>query len=188
MSENVQEKQKSSKLVVILLIVLIVLILAGIVTGIVIFGKKNNDGSSAEGEVEPAVTIGYQGNGVVALGEDEFVKTMEEMIKQAEEGMMDLRYKNIADSNDGVNFNCMIGNSENNIYDMYFNIYLETDLDKQILLTGLVPPGSMIEEFESEIPLDPGEYTATLVFTQVKEDHATICGQVMVVLTLVVNE
>ena len=187
MSENVQEKQKSSKLVVILLIVLIVLLIAGIIIGVILFGKRNNDDSSPD-DIEPAVTIGYEGAGVVALGEDEFVKTMEEMIKQAEEGMMDLRYKNIADSNDGVHFNCMIGNSENNIYDMYFNIYLGTDLDQQILLTGLVSPGSMIEEFESEIPLDPGDYEATLVFTQVKEDHATICGQVMVVLTLVVNE
>ncbi|MDE6596676.1 MAG: hypothetical protein K2K44_11815, partial [Oscillospiraceae bacterium] len=132
MSENVQEKQKSSKLVIILLIVLIVLILAGIVTGIVLFGKKNNDDFSAEGE--PAVTIGYEGAGVVALGVDEFVNTMEEIIRQAEEGMMDLRYKNVAYSDDGVNFSCMIGNSENNLYDMYFNIYLGTDLDKQVLL------------------------------------------------------
>ena len=76
MSENVQEKQKSSKLVIILLIVLIVLILAGIVTAIVLFGKQNNDDSSAEGEDDPAVTIGYEGNGVVALDEGEFVKTM----------------------------------------------------------------------------------------------------------------
>ncbi len=187
MSENVKEKQSPSKLVVILLIVLIVLLIAGIIIGIILFGKRSNDDSSPD-DVEPAVTIGYEGAGVVALGEDEFQKTMEEMIKQAEEGLMDLRYKNIAESTDGVHFDCMIGNSENNIYDMYFNIYLGTDLDQQILLTGLVSPGSMIEEFESEIPLDPGEHEATLVFTQVKEDHATICGQVMVVLHLVVNE
>lgn len=186
MSENVQEKQKSSKLMIIL-IVLIVLLIAGIITGIVLFLKRDNNSDDDE-EIEPAVTIGYEGNGIVALSADEFQKTMDEIMKQAEEGMMDLRYKNIADSNDGVHFNCYIGNSENNLYDMYFNIYLGTDLDKQILLTGLVSPGSMIEEFESEIPLDPGDYEATLVFTQVKEDHSTICGQVMVVLTLVVNE
>ncbi|MBD5140488.1 MAG: hypothetical protein HDT25_03605 [Ruminococcus sp.] len=187
MSENVQEKQKSSKLVIILLIVLIVLLVAGIIIGIVLFGKRSNDDSSADGE-EPVVTIGYEGAGVVALGEDEFQKTMEEMIKQAEDGLMDLRYKNIAESTDGVHFDCMIGNSENNIYDMYFNIYLNTDLEQQILLTGLVPPGEMIETFESEIPLEPGEHEATLVFTQVKDDHATICGQVMVVLRLEVSE
>ena len=185
MSENVQEKQKSSKLVIILLIVLIVLILAGIVTAIVLFGKQNNDDSSAEGE--PAVTIGYEGNGVVALDEGEFVKTMEEMIRQAEEGMVDLRYKNTAESDDGVNFICYIGNSENNIHDMYFNIYLNDDFEQQILLTGLVPPGAMIETFESEIPLDPGEYSATLVFSQVGEDHASMLGQVLVTITLVVN-
>ena len=91
MSENVQEKQKSSKLVVILLIVLIVLLIAGIIIGVILFGKRNNDDSSPD-DIEPAVTIGYEGAGVVALGEDEFVKTMEEMIKQDEEGMMDWRY------------------------------------------------------------------------------------------------
>ena len=185
MSENVKEK-KSSKLVIILLAVVIVLLIVGIIIGVILFSKRNNDDSTEDGE--PVVTIGYEGAGVVALGEDEFKKTMEEMIRQAEEGLMDLRYKNIAESTDGVHFNCMIGNSENNLYDMYFNIYLNTDLEQQVLLTGLVPPGEMIETFESEIPLDPGDHEATLVFTQVKDDHATICGQVMVVLHLVVNE
>ena len=186
MSENVKEKQSPSKLVIILMIVIIVLLIAGIIIGVILFKKFNNNDSSPDGE-EPAVTVGYEGNGVVALDEGDFVKTMEEMIRQAEEGMVDLRYKKVAESNDGVNFNCYIGNSENNIHDMYFNIYLDDELEQQILLTGLVPPGSMIEEFKSEVHLDPGDYEAILVFTTVDDDHATMLGQVLVSISLVVN-
>ena len=185
MSENVQEK-KSSKLVVILLIVLIVLVIGGVITAIVLL-NKNNDDISAEGDEETAVTIGYQGQGVVALGEDEFRRIWDQMQREAEEGMIDLSYKNVAVSEDGVHFECQLGNPISNKYDVYYNIYLDNDLEQQVLLTGLVPPDSQISTFESEIPLDVGEYESTLVITQIEDDHATIHGQAYVVLKLIVT-
>ncbi|MCH5349917.1 MAG: hypothetical protein J1E40_11385 [Oscillospiraceae bacterium] len=189
MSENVQEKKSSSKLVPILLIVVIVLLIGGIVAAVVLLTKNNSgDDPSAEGDGEAIVTIGYEGNGVVALDEDELKRILEEMQREADEGMIDLTYKNVAVSTDGVHFACDLGNSPSNRYDMYFNIYLDNDINKQVLLTGLVPPGSSLSTFESEIPFEPGNYTSTLVITQVGDDHGTIVGQVMVVLELIVGE
>lgn len=187
MSENVQEKKSSSKLVPILLIVVIVLLIGGIVAAVLLM-KNNGDDSAAEGDGEAIVTIGYEGNGVVALDEDELKRILEEMQREADEGMIDLTYKNVAVSTDGVHFACDLGNSPSNRYDMYFNIYLDNDINKQVLLTGLVPPGSSLSTFESEIPFEPGNYTSTLVITQVGDDHGTIVGQVMVVLELIVGE
>ena len=181
MSDNTQVK--NSKLVPILLIILIVVAVGGIITAL--FLLLNKDGGSGE-DGEPAHTIGYQNEGVVALSPDDLQKIMEDMVVQAEEGMVDLNYRHMAYSTDGVNFACDLGNSAANRYDMYFNIYLDDEFQEQVLLTGLLPPGSELESFVSEIPLDPGEYESVLVFTQVADDHATIVGQAMVVLTLVV--
>lgn len=190
MSEKVRDK-KNSKLVIILMVVIIVLLIAGIVTAIVLFGKQSDDGGSSaesEDETEPAVTIGYEGNGIVALSEDELKAQWERMMKEAEEGMVDLEYKNQAVSTDGVNFSCKIGNSISNKYDMYAGIYLDDALTEQVVLTGLVPPGSEISSFKSDIPLDPGEYRAILVYTQVDDDHATIVAQTTIIITLVVGD
>lgn len=186
MSENTQVKKSSSKVVIILLIVLILLVAGGIVTGVVIMLDRGEGASLPEGG-EPAITVGYEQNGVVAFDEDELQKWMEEAVQQAQEGMMDLSYKNVAVSKDGVHFSCSLGNPITNRYDMFLNIYFNHDLEQQMLLTGLIPPGTKIESFVSEIPIPPGEYEATLVFTQLEDDHATLCGQSMVVLNIIVT-
>lgn len=186
MSENVQEKKSSSKIVVILLIALILLVIGGIITAVLLLRNRGSeDEPSAEGE-EPAVTIGYEGNGVVALSEDELQRILDEMQRTAEEGMVDLNFQNMAVSEDGVHFECKLGNPISNKYDEYFQILLNNDPDQQVLLTGLIQPGAELANFESEIPLEPGEYRSTLIITQIEDDHATIVGQAMVVLHLVV--
>lgn len=184
MSENTQVKK--SKLVPILLIVLIVVAVGGIVTAVLLLLNQNNGGSGEDRE--PVNTIGYQNEGVVALDPDELQKIMEEMVEQAAEGMMDLSYKHVAYSTDGVNFACDLGNPVSNRYDMYFQIVLNNEEQDQVLLTGLLPPGSEMETFKSEIEFEVGDYEAILIFTQVDDDHATIVGQSMVILNLIVTD
>ena len=189
MAENVQKKD-SSKTVTILLIVLILLVIGGIAAGAILLSNRNvdEDSSLAQGEETTAFTIGYEMNGVVALGEEALQDAFNEMARKAEEGMMDVQYQNVIHSKDGVNFTCSLGNSETNRYDMYLNIYLDYDLDQQMLLTGLIPPESKIDSFKSEIPLKPGRYEAMLVFTQIEDDHATIHGQSKVALIVIVGD
>lgn len=184
MSENVKEEKKSSKTVIILLIIIIVLLLAGGITAVVFLMKKDTEPIPEEGG---NVMIQYD-QAAVALDEDAFRQQFGDAMKKAEEGQIALRYKNIAYSNDGVNFTCDIGNSPANTKDLYFNIYTDTTFEEQILLTGLVPPGQGITEFKSEIPFEPGEHEAVLVFTKVEDDHATMLGQAKVTYTLVVEE
>ena len=183
MSENVKEEKKSSKTVIILLII-IALLLAGGITAFIFFMNKDNADLPDEGG-NPLIQYD---EAAVALNEDEFKKQFADAMKKAEEGQIALRYQNVAYSNDGVNFTCDIGNSSANDKDVYFNIYTDATFTEQILLTGLVPPGQGITEFKSEIPFEPGEHTAVLVFTKVEDDHATMLGQAKVTYTLVVEE
>lgn len=178
-------KKAPAKSVIILSAIIGVLVIGLVVTAVLFL---LNPGGSADDGRTPDITIGYEQNGVVAIKPDDINAIFGQMVDEAQDGMMDLSYKHIALSADGVNFVCSLGNSASNKYDMYMNLYLDNSLEQQLLLTGLIPPGSKIEEFESEIPLDPGTYDAILVFTQVASDHATIKGQVMVVLHLVVTD
>ena len=180
MSENIKEKK--SKLVPILLIIIAVLLAGGIIAAVLILLNQNK--TEGADDREPSFTIGYEQNGVVALDPDDFQQLMEGLVIQAQEGMMDLTFRTIAISEDGVNFACDLGNDIANRYDMYLNIYLDEAMEQQVLLTGLLPPGAKLESFKSEIPLEVGEYESILVFTQVDDDHATIVGQSMVSLTL----
>ena len=187
MSENVKEK-KSSKTVVILLIVLIILVIGGVVAGAMLLQNQRVDEFSGNAEETTAFTLGYENNGIVVFGEDELSKKLEEAYAKMEDNMINIQYKHIIESADGVNFACYIGNPITNDYDMYLGIYLDNDYSKQMLLTKLIPPGSLMEYFESEIQVEPGTHEAILAITQVEDDHATIHGIVQVVLTVIVGD
>lgn len=176
--------QKLSKTEIILLVIIIALIAAvGIVLTMLL--TKENDVQPPKNGSDEGI-IKYD-EAAVALNAEDLQEQLDEMQKKADDRQMALRYQKIAYSSDGVNFKCEIGNSPANNYDMYINIYKDPELTEQILLTGLIPPGSGITEFESEIPLESGTYNTTLVLTQVEDDHSTFHAQLMVVLDLVVE-
>jgi len=180
MAENAREK-KSSK-IVILIVIMAVILLALIGVVIYLFLAK-------EPEEEPVPNNGgiiqYEAH---VVNYEDAQRVYDEMQKRADEGTVDVSYVVNAYSEDGVNFTCDIENPVTNDYDMYLNIYKDADFKEQILLTGLIPPGSGIKEFESEIPLDPGEYKTVLVMTLVEDDHSTLHGQSKVYLNLHVDE
>ena len=183
MSENVKEEKKSSnKTIVILLIIVILLLLAAGIVAAAFIMKKDAD---LPDEGDNGGLIKYEA-GVVNY--EDAQRVYDEMQERAKEGMVGVHYSNNARSEDGTHFTCFIENPTRNGLDMYLNIYKDEDMTEQILLTGLIPPGSGIEEFESEIPLEPGEYKSVLVMTLVEDDHSTLHGQTKVFLNLYVGE
>ena len=191
MAKNAQKVKKPSKTELIMLVIILVLLAACGIALIMLLTPKNDVqpeeiGVQSEKNSTDEGIIKYD-EAAVAFNADDLQEQLDEMQKKADEQQMALRYQKIARSSDGVNFKCEIGNSPANKYDMYINIYKDPELTEQILLTGLIPPGSEITEFESEIPLESGTYNTTLVLTQVEDDHSTFHAQLMVVLDLVVE-
>jgi ABC-type Na+ efflux pump permease subunit len=192
-----ENKDSKSKLIIIVLIIVIVLLVVGIGAGAIFFlnSGKNQDTpavtTALSDSAEPAgssnpLILDYDA-AAVALDEDSLSKAVEELREKAQSGYVNLKFKNLATSDDGIHFQCYLGNSDGNIYDMFFNIYKDATLSEQIYLSGLVSPGNVIESFDSEIKLDPGEYSAIIMFTSVSDDHTTMISQVPVEITLVVN-
>jgi hypothetical protein len=100
---------------------------------------------------------------------------------------MTLKMKTTAHSTDGLNFACALANSPDNRYDMFMTLYLD-ETGEELYKSGLIPLGMEIGTFQINRKLDPGTYDATLVYTQVNDDKATIHSTVNVGLTLSVAE
>ncbi len=186
MSENnVTEKKNSSAVKILLIILIIVVVVVGGVIGAIFLLKDKNDSNSQEtGDNVPK--LAYEDNVVIIDDKDALQKAVDEMHEKAEKGNLALEFKENAISTDGKNFVCSIGNSEKNYYDMYIQL-IDVETNEEIYLSGLIPLGSQIEQFESNIEYEKGDHKAYLILTQVDEDHSTIVGQVTVYLTLTVE-
>ncbi|MBD5081344.1 MAG: hypothetical protein HDT44_06215 [Ruminococcaceae bacterium] len=179
-----EAEKKKNKTLLIVIIVLAVLIIAGLTTVIVLL--LNKDDKPIQDNNNNGGLIDYQ-PGVIGVNVDDFQAEFDQAVKDMQNSSIGIIFNNYAVSEDGKNFKCYLGNAEGNGKDIYFNIYKDISFSEQILLTGLIPPGSGIDTFESEIDLDPGQYEAVLVLTKVDDDHSTILTQTNVQITLQVN-
>lgn len=180
-----EKAEKNNKTLIIVIIVAAALIIAGLVTVIVLLLGKE-DTAPIDDNKPSGGLINYQ-QGVIGVDVESFQEKFDQAVKEMQESSIGLVFNNYAISDDGVNFKCYIGNAEGNTKDMYFNIYKDMSFSEQILLTGLIPPGSGIDTFESEIDLEPGTYEAVLVLTQVDDDHSTLLAQTNVQIKLYVK-
>ncbi len=139
--------------------------------------------------------IGYATSGVVATEPETFQDVVDQMYENARQPGIALQFKNLMVSDDGVNFACFIGNSEDNAYDMFISIYADEALTEELFLSELLRPGTRFEQVTFQKKLDPGEYTGYLVFTQVEDEKQSddtylqvIRAQVPITINIVVNE
>lgn len=112
-------------------------------------------------------------------------------IEPAEYGWIDLTYNYQAFSKDGVNFSCLLSNAASNQYDLYFDLYADADLTDEIFLSGLLPPGTALEQIELNHALPVGTTTVYVVFNQVdtgEDGNQTIVNQTVVTVDFVVAE
>lgn len=191
-----EKKDSKSKILIIFLIIVIVLLAAGVgLAAVFIF--NNNPDSPVDTLSTQAVVAEQKSNdnplvldydsSAVALDEDTLAKRFAEMQEKAKNGYVNLEFQNTAFSSDGINFTCHFANSASNTEDMFVNIYKDVTLTEQIYLSGLMAPGTVIEKFVSEIKLEPGEYSAAILFTTVADDHQTMTSQTPVEITLSVG-
>lgn len=188
MSPRTDNKKKKKGAVIVITVMAICLLTLSVVLIVLFFNGKIGLPYDPIRDNMTDGKLKYDSAAIV-LDSDELRQEAEKLLEKTEEGYISLTHKNTAVSSDGENFECYIVNGLENDYDMYVNIYTDNTAQEQVLLTGLIPPGSGLEHFRSEIKLEPGSYEGLLVITQVEEDHMTIHGgQLFLALKLVVNE
>lgn len=177
------KKQPVKRWLVPALLAVIILLLAIVLVIVMTRGKE-----SADIPDNNTPKIGYAEGTTVVEDPDALQKAVDEMFEKAKEGSIALEYKNGAQSSDGINFSCYIANSLSNSYDMYLQIFADSELTDQLLLTGLLRPGSAFDQITLDHSLDPGTHRVYVAFTQVEEDLATIHAQVFVTMDFTVTE
>jgi hypothetical protein len=192
-----ETKDSKSKVIVIILIIVICLLLAGGTAAALIILNSNNNSAEANNAVSPETTtaaatseknpliLDYD-DSAVALDAEGLERQIEAM-KNAD-GRFSLEYKNEAFSSDGTHFECYLANSEKNKEDVFIAIFKDVTMNEQLYLSGLVRPGTSIQGFESEIPIDSGTHSVVCMFTSVSDDHETMTSQISVELKLTVNK
>ncbi len=173
----------------------VVLVAAGILVGRMAAQASSQPPAQAAVSDAPGTglnRIGYDAN-VVVDDPETLQQAVDEMYAQAQEPGVTLEFKEVAVSDDGKNFACYIGNAAENAYDMFIAIYADQALTDELYLSGLMRPGTRFEQIELERTLEPGEYTAYVVYTQVKDEEEEeiqvqkIQAQVASAITLIVN-
>jgi hypothetical protein len=181
------EKEKSNTKLKVVFALVIVALLA--VIGVLVYKLTHipePEMPQVQETVPPADNLFDYDNSAVAIDEDSMSRALTDLAEKVKDGNMSLEMKTSAASNDGVNFACKLANPPENRYDMFMTLYLD-DTGEELYKSGLIPLGMEIGNFTINRKLDPGTYEATLVYTQVNDDKATVHASVNVGLTLEVS-
>jgi len=174
---GVNASGKNKKILIVVIAILIVLLVGVSALAATIAIKSKKAGSTPNiAETTSDTGNGFAYEASVITGADDAAKAEEE-IQKAAESYMTLEMKMSAYSSDGVHFDCYLGNSLENSYDMYLEIYLD-ETNELLYRSGLIPIGARIESFESSVKLDSGTHMTTIVFHQIEDDHVTEYGNV----------
>lgn len=135
--------------------------------------------------------MGYASEATVVLDQDSLQAAMDEAMKNASEKNVALWYKNTAISDNGVDFDCFVGNSSGNMFDAFLAIYADAEMTDQLFLSDLLRPGSAFEKISLDRALEPGMNTVYVAVTLVdtEEDGSqTIKSQVVHTMDFSVSE
>lgn len=113
--------------------------------------------------------VAYATEGVTVVDDVDAMQRMAEAIYNAPDDGIGLKYQNDAFSTDGVNFECMIANSDYNQNDAYFTICADSDLTDVLYVSGLLRPGEAFEKIRLERSLESGVHTVYVTITLVDD-------------------
>ena len=135
--------------------------------------------------------LSYAMDAVTATDQDTLQAAVDEAIQKSGELSMGLTFKNVAISYDGINFDCYLGNSDSNEYDMYIQIFGDEALTDELYLSGLIRPGEAFDHLTLNHALNLGSHDVYVSFTQVEsngEGGFNIVNQRMISIEFIVEQ
>jgi hypothetical protein len=181
------EGKKNSWILPVVFLVLLAVIAALLAMLLLQRGGGQNDATpTADVQTnDSGFKIGYASEGVTVVDDPEALqRAIDEAYEKSQEPGISLNYRNDAVSTNGIDFDCYIGNSPNNAYDMFINIYADAELTDELFLSELLRPGQAFEKITLKHPLDPGVHRVYVAFTQVKVEDGEQKIHKQVILTM----
>lgn len=180
--EPKQQAKRLTPLTLVLIIIIVLLVAAAAVLAVSKFGGEQLEPAPVASGGDGTPKLGYQ-EGVTAIDD---ASKLEEALKKkkelADEGGVPVTFANDAESTDGTNIDCYLGNPDRAKYDVYYQIFADAEMTDQLYLSGLVPPGSVLQQIELERALETGDHRVYVAVTQVEDDHATIHAQTYITM------
>ena len=127
----------------------------------------------------------YASEGVIFTEDpDAFQKAYDEAAEKVAESVVPLSYRNVASSEDGVNFKCYIANPPRARFDMFVILYADVEMTDEIYSSQLLRPGTAYDAIQLKRALDPGNHEVYAVFTTIEEidGEQVIRGQIAVTM------
>lgn len=169
------EKKKNALVPILIILVVVLLAAAGVIITLLVTGKEETPSGP---KYTSEFGIGYEINASVITSDVEPTSSQGRGVA--------VRYRQSADSTNGWDFNCEIGNSTANALDMYLALYeAGEDIYSQepVYVSGLLRPGEGITHFKTNREMPKGSYDVVAAFTLVEDDHKTLYAQSLVYLT-----
>lgn len=182
----------SGKMIVI--IVVIALVVIGVLTGVIIFllaGRKDEavpNEQPAANEL-PAVDASEEEMREVLVTEDN-VQEVAERLEQQEyvpQGYYTVtqNYEWHFPKGSEASTDAHVENVAENTNDVYFDLFLEDDLENPIYKSPVIPLGAVLEGFKLDTELDAGTYDCIMVYNLVDENQKSISTVSMTVKVIV---
>jgi hypothetical protein len=169
----------------VLLIVSVLLVLVLGLLGAVVYLLTRQDGKETSNAETASPRLEYATEGVIFTEDpDALQKAYDEAAEKVEESVVPLSYRNVARSEDGVEFNCYVANPERARFDMFVAIYADAGMTDELYMSQLLRPGTAYDTIRLNRALPPGRHEVYAVFTTIDEEDSVqvIRGQAAVTM------
>ncbi len=159
----------SSRLIIIIGAVIIFLLVAVIV---ILLLRKTPEPEQAVSNDESRKVAG---SSRLVLDKESASNIMDEMRQEVEEGMFECNMSMTWTFADGTSESkdAIVVNSNNNSYPFYFDVTLD-GTNELIYSSPVVPVGSQLTNFKLDKDLDPGEYSATVMYSLLQDEESQV--------------
>jgi len=170
-------------------VIVLLLVVIGFL-GVIVFRGFGQQGlqpaQTVPEEERQSGKIGYATEGVViGTDEDTLDAAIDKMMEEALDGV-GVEYRVAAYSEDGINFDCYIGNPADSPRDKFIAIYGDATLTDELFVSGLIRPGEIFQKVTLNRQLEEGPHQLFVAFNDVEEDEEgeqTLWGQTVMVVT-----
>lgn len=176
---------ETSKKTPLLIVVLVLCVfVAGLLAAVIYLLTRSSDETTPQ-PISAAPRLEYASEGVIFTEDpDALQKAYDEAVEKSAESVVPLSFRNVATSEDGVNFNCYVANPPRARFDMFVAIYADIEMTDELYMSQLLRPGTAYDSIQLNRVLSPGNHNVYAVFTTLEDvdGEQVIRGQAAVAM------
>lgn len=175
--------QTSKKSPLLIIVLVLFIFIAGLLAAVIYLLTRQTD--EVPQPISAAPRLEYASEGVIFTEDpDALQKAYDEAVEKSAESVVPLSFRNVATSEDGVNFKCYVANPPRARFDMFVAIYADIEMTDELYMSQLLRPGTAYDSIQLNRVLAPGNHDVYAVFTTLEDvdGEQVIRGQAAVAM------